>query len=131
MKKLSNNFGRNLFKKLSLKSSRSAPVINERIKKNSESIDKISNIKSAAIINNRTGVQESQQHLDAMNKIVDETDKNLRQAIEHAAIRHEQLNQLRSRSQEMLDKNENLVFGKKNNNICVNIRSINRRFHLS
>jgi hypothetical protein len=116
MKKLSNNFGRNIFKKLSLKSSQSAPVLNEKSKRNSELMENklasLLNIKSAFVINNRTAVQESQNHLDAMNKIVDETDKNLRQAIEHAAIRHEQLDELQLRSQEMLNKNENLVFGK-------------------
>ena len=56
--------------------------------------------------------QESHEHLDTMNRIVDETDENLRRALEHAAVRHEQLDELHNRSEEMLQKNENLVFGK-------------------
>jgi hypothetical protein len=118
MKKMANSFERKIFSKLSLKSSRSAPDITNN--QNSKSMEKrktgssslSSNIKSAIAFNNHTVAQESQQHLEAMNKIVDETDNNLRQALEHAAIRHEQLDELHFRSQEMLNKNENLVFGK-------------------
>jgi len=113
---MSNSFERRkIFSKLLLKSSRSAPDITNN--QNSKSMEKrktgsSSNIKSAIAFNNHTEVQESQQHLETMNKIVDETDNNLRQALEHAAIRHEQLDELHFRSQEMLNKNENLVFGK-------------------
>jgi hypothetical protein len=77
-----------------------------------KTVSSLSNIKSAAAVHNRTAAEESQQHLDAMSKLVDETDNNLRQAVEHASIRHEQLDELHFRSQEMLNKNENLVFGK-------------------
>jgi hypothetical protein len=119
MKKMSNSFGRKIFSKLSFKSSRSASDItnnqNEKFLRNSKSMigsSSLSNIKSAIAFNNHTIVQESQQHLEAMNRIVDETDSNLRQALEHAAIRHEQIDELHFRSQEMLNKNENLVFGK-------------------
>lgn len=55
--------------------------------------------------------QQSEQELQAMHRMVDQTDANLRQALEHAAIRHEQLDQLKMRSEEVLNKNENLVFG--------------------
>lgn len=55
--------------------------------------------------------QQSKAELNAMHQLVDQTDANLRQALEHAAIRHEQLDQLKMRSEEMLNKNENLVFG--------------------
>ena len=55
--------------------------------------------------------QESQRELQSMHQMVDQTDVNLRHALEHAAIRHEQLDQLQFRSEEMLNKNENLVFG--------------------
>ncbi len=126
MKKMSNSFERKIFSKLSLKSNRSAPIIinneNQKFLRNSKSMENnnssektessLSNIKSAVAFNSGTAAQESQQHLDAMNKIVDETDNNLRQALQHATIRHEQLDELHFRSQEMLDKNENLVFGK-------------------
>jgi hypothetical protein len=77
-----------------------------------KTVSSLSNIKSAVVVHNRTAAEESQQHLDAMSKLVDETDNNLRQAVEHASIRHEQLDELHFRSQEMLNKNENLVFGK-------------------
>jgi len=124
---MSNSFGRKIFSKLSLKSSRSVPSItnneNEKFLRNSKSMEKsisprktessLSNIKSALEVNNHTVALESQQHLNAMNRIVDETDNNLRQALEHATIRHEQLAELHFQSQEMLNKNENLVFGKK------------------
>jgi hypothetical protein len=127
MKKMSNSFGRKIFSKLSLKSSRSVPSItnneNEKFLRNSKSMEKtisprktessLLNIKSALEVNNHTVALESQQHLNAMNRIVDETDNNLRQALEHATIRHEQLAELHFQSQEMLNKNENLVFGKK------------------
>jgi len=120
---MSNSFGQKIISKLSLKSSQSEPILitNEKniLHRNSKSMEKnlsskkpnisLLNIKSAAVINPQ---QESQQHLDAMNKIVDETDNNLRQALQHAAIRHEQLDELHFRSQEMLNKNENLVYGK-------------------
>jgi hypothetical protein len=98
---MSNNFGRKIFSKLSLKSTRSAPIIsnnqNHKLQRNSKSIEQIGTA--------------SQQYLDSMHKIVDQTDNNLRRALEHAAIRHEQLNDLHIRSEEMLSKNENLVFG--------------------
>lgn len=124
---MSNSFGRKIFSKLSLKSSRSVPSItnneNEKFLRNSKSMEKtisprktessLLNIKSALEVNNHTVALESQQHLNAMNRIVDETDNNLRQALEHATIRHEQLAELHFQSQEMLNKNENLVFGKK------------------
>ncbi len=123
MKKMSNSFRRKI---LPLKSSRSEPMIsnnqNQTFLRNSKSMEKtnsprktvssLSNIKSAVVVHNRTAAEESQQHLDAMSKLVDETDNNLRQAVEHASIRHEQLDELHFRSQEMLNKNENLVFGK-------------------
>jgi hypothetical protein len=70
------------------------------------------NIKSDVILNDRNVGQESQQHLDAMHKIVDQTDNDLRRALEHTAHRREQLDELHFRSEEMLSKNENLVFGK-------------------
>lgn len=63
-------------------------------------------------LSTRTNIQQSQEHIENLNKIADQTDEHLRQALEHAAIRHEQLDQLHIRSQEMLNKNENLVFGK-------------------
>lgn len=120
---MSKSFGRRIISKLSLKSSRSEPNLSTNEKKishrNSQSMEKtfslkkpdlsLLNIKSATLIN---PAQESQQHLDAMNKIVVDTDYQLRQALEHASIRHEQLDELHFRSQEMLNKNENLIYGK-------------------
>ncbi|CAF2659816.1 unnamed protein product [Rotaria sp. Silwood2] len=120
-----NNFGRKIFSELSLKSSRSAPIIvnnpNHKIlissklkEKNNSSIKKVSslsNVKSAVELDNHTNVQKSQQDLDAMHKIVDRTDNDLRQALEYASLRREQLDELHFRSEEMLSKNENLVFG--------------------
>ena len=69
-------------------------------------------IKSAANLADRPRAQQSQQELQAMHRLVDQTDVDLRRALEHTAIRHEQLDQLQLRSQELLSKNENLVFGK-------------------
>lgn len=123
MKKFSNHFGRHFWKKFSLKSTRSAPIISsEKIQENSnrnsqlinqrKPISSLTNIKSAVVLHNRTMPQESHEHLDAMNRIVDETDENLRRALEHAVVRREQLDELHNRSEEMLQKNENLVFGK-------------------
>ena len=120
---MSNSFGR----KLSLKSNRSAPNLktnqNQKLL-SSRSMEETSlprktdslllNIKSAAAVNNRTTVKESQQHLDMMHKMVDQTDNDLRRALEHAAVRREQLDDLHFRSEEMLSKNENLVFGNYN-----------------
>jgi hypothetical protein len=91
-----------------LKSTRSVPIISNNQKSIEKPVTSLSNIK----FNNRTAAEESQEHLDTINKIVDETDNNLRRALEHATIRHEQLDELHFRSQEMLNKNENLVFGK-------------------
>ncbi|CAF0731582.1 unnamed protein product [Adineta steineri] len=100
--------------KLSLKSSRSVPIIinNEKSLEKQNSPSSYLNIKSAIVLNNRTSAQESQEHLDAMHKIVDQTDNDLRYALEHVVNRREQLDQLQYRSEEMLSKNENLVFGK-------------------
>ncbi|CAF0724980.1 unnamed protein product [Adineta steineri] len=99
--------------KLSLKSSRSVPIIinNEKSLEKQNSPSSYLNIKSAIVLNNRTSAQESQEHLDAMHKIVDQTDNDLRYALEHVVNRREQLDQLQYRSEEMLSKNENLVFG--------------------
>lgn len=89
-------------------------ISSEKSHRNSQpkAISSLSNIKSAVVLQNRNMAQESQEHLDAMNRIVDQTDENLRQALEHAVVRHEQLDDLHHRSEEMLQKNENLVFGK-------------------
>ncbi|CAF4169161.1 unnamed protein product [Rotaria sordida] len=120
-----NHFGRIISNELSLKSSQSAPIIlnnqNHKIlinskskEKNNSSIKKVSsllNIKSAVELDNRTNAQKSQQDLDAMHQIVDQTDNDLRHALEHASLRREQLYELHFRSEEMLSKNENLVFG--------------------
>jgi hypothetical protein len=102
---MSNNFGRKIFSKLSLKSTRSVPMISNNQNHPEKTGSSLLNMKSTA--------QESQQYLDSMHKIVDQTDNDLRRAVEHAAIRREQLNDLHFRSEEMLSKNENLVFGKR------------------
>lgn len=68
-------------------------------------------IKSAVNLADRPRAQQSQQELDAMHRLVDRTDADLRRALEQTAIRHEQLDQLQLRSNELLSKNENLVFG--------------------
>ena len=76
-----------------------------------KTISSLTNIKSAVVVHPRTAAQESQEHLDVMNRMVNDTDEHLRQALEHTAVRHEQLDELHHRSEEMLQKNENLVFG--------------------
>lgn len=115
------NSGKSLFTKLLLKSSRSAPIISNRKflnskskENNNSSISKRSSlyVKSVRICDNHTAGQRNQEELDAMHKIVDQTDFDLRRAIEHASLRSEQLDDLEHRSEEMLSKNENLVFGK-------------------
>lgn len=119
MKKHSSHYwGRKFWKKFSLKSSRSAPNLssensnrNSQLMEKRKTISSLTNIKSAVVVHPRTIAQESHEHLDVMNRMVDETDQHLRQALEHAAVRHEQLDELHNRSEEMLHKNENLVFG--------------------
>ena len=123
---MSNHFGRRILSKLSLKSSRSEPnnqsqkqsISNNKFLTNSKSMENnnqpssLLNIKSAVPLHSRTVAQESQQQLDAMHRMVDQTDNDLRRALEHSATRREQLDELNYRSEEMLSKNENLVFGK-------------------
>jgi Xaa-Pro aminopeptidase len=70
-----------------------------------------SQIISAVHLSDRPRAQQSQQEIEAMHRVVDQTDANLRRALEQTAIRHEQLDQLQLRSNELLSKNENLVFG--------------------
>lgn len=72
-------------------------------------------------INRSVLQQQSENELQAMHRIVDRTDTNLRQALEHAATRQEQLDQLKTRSEEMLNKNEHLVFG--NQTFCAESES--------
>ncbi|CAM4756520.1 unnamed protein product [Rotaria magnacalcarata] len=102
---------------------RSAPIIinnkfsifnSKSIEQNNSSTKKFSlllNVKSTGAFHDHTNAKNNQQELDAMNKIVDQTDHDLRRALEHANLRHEQLDELEFRSEEMLSKNENLVFG--------------------
>ncbi|UJR31722.1 hypothetical protein I4U23_019202 [Adineta vaga] len=95
---MSKSFERNMPSKLSLKSTQSVPIIlNEK--------------STSSVTTNHLNVQENQQQLDMMHRIVDQTDQDLRYALEHAANRREQLDILHLRSEEMLSKNENLVFG--------------------
>ena len=56
--------------------------------------------------------QQSAQELRVVHEMVDRTDENLRRALEQTLSRQEQLNQLRIRSEQMLNKNEILIFGK-------------------
>ncbi|CAF4672646.1 unnamed protein product, partial [Rotaria socialis] len=111
---------------------RSAPIIidnkflifnSKPTEQNNSSVKKFSsllNVKSTGAFHDHTNAKNNQQELDAMNKIVDQTDHDLRRALKYANLRHEQLDELEFRSEEMLSKNENLVFG-----------NIIRRFGLS
>ncbi|CAF3385429.1 unnamed protein product [Rotaria socialis] len=105
---------------------RSAPIIidnkflifnSKPTEQNNSSVKKFSsllNVKSTGAFHDHTNAKNNQQELDAMNKIVDQTDHDLRRALKYANLRHEQLDELEFRSEEMLSKNENLVFVKQN-----------------
>ena len=125
-KKLLNRLEQKISSKLSLKSRQSTSMIesnrNHKLLTSSSTTEQNNlptkivsspfNAKSSVNIDNHTVAQKDQQDLDAMHKIVDQTDHDLLHALEHAALRHEQLDELHIRSEEMLSKNENLIYGK-------------------
>jgi hypothetical protein len=123
---MSKHFGRRILSKLSLKSTRSASnnqsqkqsigtnklLTSSKSMENNNSPSSLLNMKSAVPLHSRAAAQESEQQLSAMHMMIDQTDNDLRRALEYTATRREQLDELNYRSEEMLSKNENLVFGK-------------------
>ena len=68
-------------------------------------------IPTAGTHEDRARTQQSEQQLETMHRILDQTDHDLRRALSQSAGRREQLDELHMRSEDMLSKNENLVFG--------------------
>ena len=69
------------------------------------------NMPTVGALEDRARVQESQQQLETMHRILDQTDHDLRRALGQSTVRRDQLDELHTRSEEMLSKNENLIFG--------------------
>lgn len=56
--------------------------------------------------------QKAEEELTKIHNLVDQTDDDLRRALEKASNRQDQLNHLQIRSTQLLNRNEALVLGK-------------------